>query len=188
MKYVTLIFLTFFSLGAQGQTDEDLQNMSKEELIKRYKQLKQQEQRAVEEDFGFGQIFKQMNKSFKNLFNDPFLRGLEEDDFGGIGIRSDLNIKQYEKDNNYIIEIDTTSIDQESLKIDIKAGIISVKGKTRIEKKNQQGGGQSYMQYESSFSKSFPIPRDADEEKVQIKNEQQSVKIIFPKKKTGKMI
>ena len=186
----SLLFLIFISLSsiAMSQSEEDLQKLSKEELIKKYRELQRKNQQSTEEDFGFGQIFKQMNKSLKNLLNDPFLRGLEDDDLGVFGMDSDLKMHQYEKDGKYIVEIDTTNIDQESLKININNGIISISGKTKIEEKKQQTNGQSFMQFESTFSKSFPVPQNADEEKVDIINEKGAVKIIFPMKRQGKMI
>ncbi len=186
------LFLFYFLLPCitTAQTDEQLENMSKEELIELYKKL-QNQKRHEHPSTGFEGLFREMSKRMQNMFNDPFLQGLEDDDFMsmGMGIGSQgPEIKNYRKGDQYIVEINTTNIDKSSLKLNIKNGMISISGKTRIDKKNEGSGSQSFMQYESSFSQSFPVPDGADEEKVDIKTEENKMILSFPPKKIGKVI
>lgn len=192
MKFFFLLLL--FVTSAYSQTDAELEKLSKEELIQKYKELKKRQlppDPFADDDMGFGKMFERMQKRFQNFFDDPFYGNLAPgiDPIKGLDMDSSgPQITQKEDDESVTIILNTNNLDKETLKLDIKNGMIQISGKTRVEQKNQTQGAQSFMQYESSFQQSFPVPTDVEADKVEIKNEKDEIRLVFPRKKAGKII
>jgi HSP20 family molecular chaperone IbpA len=96
--------------------------------------------------------------------------------FGEVG-----RLETSENDQFIIYEIFLDQVDKNSMKIDIKEGQITLSGQTKIEKENQGQFGTSKSISISSFTRSFPAPRDVKTEEVQIENKENSVVLKFPK-------
>lgn len=94
--------------------------------------------------------------------------------FGGGNVNE---ISQKEDENFVYYEIRSPGLKKEDLKIEIAGGIIQISGK--VEKKNSDGGSQSY--FSSSFNRSFPIPNNVDPQKVEMLQEGEAIILKFPK-------
>ncbi|MEK6625603.1 MAG: Hsp20/alpha crystallin family protein, partial [Bdellovibrionota bacterium] len=94
----------------------------------------------------------------------------------------DTNIESKEDDKNYYFEVDLTNIDQNSLKMDIKDGYLYVTGEMKKETQEQSNMGVSSSMVMSSFSKTVPIPSDANPKKAKIEQHDTVLTITLPKR------
>ena len=102
--------------------------------------------------------------------------------FGNLVDTPDTNIESKEDDKNYYFEIDLTNIDQNSLKMDIKDGYLYVTGEMKKETQEQSNMGVSSSMVISSFSKTVPIPSDANPKKAKIEQHDAVLPITLPKR------
>ena len=115
--------------------------------------------------------------AFTDEIFDQMAQGLQGmGTFGEVG-----RLETSENDQFIIYEIFLDQVDKNSLKIDIKNGQITLTGQARIEKENQGQFGTSKSVSVSSFTRSFPAPREVKTEEVQIENKENSVVLKFPK-------
>jgi HSP20 family protein len=76
-----------------------------------------------------------------------------------------------ESDDAYIIELAAPGLNKEELSIDIKDGIIIIKG-VKEESKNEEGPQYKRREFNySSFTRSFTIPEDVKTDQISAKQE-----------------
>lgn len=212
-KTIFILFISFLiplipqALG-QDHGNEDLNNLTKEELLKRHKKLLNSIKKNKKEstsppsqnfnspfddpffgdDMGISDMIRNMRKKFEGFLSNPQMDPF--DNFGSMGLKRENGpqIKTREDDKNIFIEIDTKNIDKNSLSITIKDGHIKISGKSVIEKRKQGSGTQSISRSESNFSKTFPVPKEAKEDEAKIENSNQKIIISFPKKRPKQII
>lgn len=139
------------------------------------------------------------NDDFFNTSNDPFesmrkMREQMEKQFDsphtGSGIFDSWfekrfgggNVEEITKreDNDFVYyDVKVSGLDQDKVKVSVSNGLISISGKT--EKKSDAGNTSNY--YSSTFNRSFPLPPNVEETKVQMEQEKDKVIIKFPKTK-----
>jgi len=129
------------------------------------------------------QILRKQRDAFNNM--NPFLKMQKQlGNFNknsmslSFGNLDSLKVKQREDDQNVYLEIDSKDIDQDSLNINIKNGIIQISG--QIEKITKTKYGSS--SFSSSFNESKQVPAGTDEAKVEITNSNNKIILKFPKK------
>lgn len=96
--------------------------------------------------------------------------GFEDGSAGEITTRED--------DKNIYYDISIEGVDMSKLKVDIKNGMISISGEA--EQKSEDSSQPSY--FKSEFHRSFPVPPNADADKVRAENSKDKLTIVFPKK------
>jgi HSP20 family molecular chaperone IbpA len=164
MKFCLFVLITFSLAQPQGPQDP---------VLKRLEQQLQRSQHMFEKFFK-DDFFKGMDQQFQN---HPFFRGndLIEDDWGrGLG-----GIKTSWKDveNAKVLIINGNISGEDPLDIQVKNGMISIKG--IVKKEVQQNGKKSHHQYQ--FQRSYSVPRGADIAKMSIEKKNDSeIWLIFP--------
>ncbi|MEC7276571.1 MAG: Hsp20/alpha crystallin family protein [Bdellovibrionota bacterium] len=134
------------------------------------------------------QMQKRMNKVFGNsmlgsgmlgssLFDNSFF---DSNRFGGM-TSDGLKVEEYEDDEFKYVEVIADGIDKNSININISDGMISISGEIRRTDDNQSTNSRSMSHFVSSFSRSFNIPRDVNEENVKIETEENKIVIKFPR-------
>ena len=90
-------------------------------------------------------------------------------------------LEKKENKNEIIFEVDLKTVDENSLKIDISNGQLSVEGTNKFQQQDQRDSSFHSTTMYSSFSQNFPIPKNVDAGKAKIEKEDGKLKIIFPK-------
>lgn len=186
MRYL-LIFLISLNLFAQDNLDK----LSKEEILKQHRELLKKFQQAQKElessrtdpfndpvfddDMGLDNMMKSMHRRFQNFFGDQMNMPTDLP-------KPDINIVEREDEKNKYIDIDLKNIDKKSFNLKIENGMVNFSGKSQIEKKEQGQNKNSFMKMESFFNKTISVPLGVEENKAEVKNKEDKITIIFPKK------
>jgi HSP20 family protein len=122
---------------------------------------------------------------FDDFFNDRFfgpgLMNFGSPFLSGSNQIPSANIQ--ETNNEYIVELSVPGLKREDFKVDIEDNVLTVSSETREEKKSEE---KNYKRKEfsySSFTRSFSLPENVAEEKINAKYTDGVLEITIPKKK-----
>lgn len=149
-------------LAGAGEDDEKAMREEMEEAEKQMQAMRRQ-------FFGGTDPFEEARRMHGGL-----LRG-----FPGMAITmggEDQEIVEKEDDKAVYYEI--SGVDQTKLSTKVEDGMLTIEGRTKQEK--GQGGFRATMQ--SSFHRSFPLPPNVDERKMEMSSEGDKVILKFPKR------
>ena len=90
-------------------------------------------------------------------------------------------VDSWEDDQFIYLKFKLGQINKNSLNLQIKDGLVTVKGQTKIENTTQNQFGSSTSISISSFNKTFPVPEGVKEEEVQIDHQDGALILKFPK-------
>lgn len=150
----------------------------------------------------FSRLFEEQNKRMNELMKDFFDRS-QESRFGGFpsldsessmphglqfhsGLRgfSGGDIQKIEEPGKVIFKLKGPGIDASALDVKVDRGMVNISGQVR---QDQQSEGQDQFFQStsiSSFSRSFPLPHDADPLSVKIdKDDEGHIKIVFDRRR-----
>jgi HSP20 family protein len=122
--------------------------------------------------------FRNMEDFMREFSMMPSLRGMEAEP----RIRMDVS----ETDDAYTVKADIPGVKKEDIKIAVEGNSVSIQAETREEKEEKEGGkvvrserycGQQY--------RSFALPSEVDEDKVQARYENGVLTLSLPKKAGG---
>lgn len=119
--------------------------------------------------------------SIDNIFDDFFgqSRGLSH--FTASANVPSVNIK--EKDNEFEVSLAIPGLSKDDCDIEVENGVLTISSEKENENKNEEKGKYSKYEYNySSFSRSFTLPENIDEEKIEAETKNGELKIILPKK------
>ncbi len=136
-------------------------------------------QRNFQDDDLMGQFIEMRKKMLQLLEEEGGTPNLAFDQTNDM---ADSKIGSREDDKNYYYDVDLGEIDQNSLKMDIKDGYIYINGEMKKEEKEESKLGVSSRTMVSSFSKTVPIPSDAEAKKAKIEQKNSILTITIPKK------
>jgi HSP20 family protein len=133
---------------------------------------------------------KKRNGSFPRMRNDYFTNRLFfprlfdiDDDFFGNGMSTPpANVTETEKE--YTIELSVPGMNKEDIKVDLEEGVLTVSSEREEEKKSEE---KNYHRREfsySSFKRTFTLPENADETKINAKYENGMLRVSIPKSET----
>jgi HSP20 family protein len=123
---------------------------------------------------------KEMDKIFNNMTSNFSTMPEFEKFFDDMNISPALNIE--DKKDSYEIHINIPGSDKNSIKINVKDGMLSVEAKT---KKLSDKKSSNFLQkeiYEGSFVRRISVPKDADTDKLSSDYKNGILKITIPKK------
>lgn len=109
---------------------------------------------------------------FKDIF-DSFFEGSVYNTNYGINSYKSTNVSNNEKD--YTVEVAVPGLTKEDLKISLEDNTLTISYEKEKNNKNYS--------FVSSFSKSYTLPEDSDDENISAKVENGILKIIIPKTK-----
>ena len=95
-------------------------------------------------------------------------------------------IDLYETDEFYLIGVDLPGVDEKNIKIEVENGRLSLSGERVRERGPDEG---KFMRFERSygqFMRTFQLPQNADESKIQARNSNGVLEIMIPKAEVAK--
>jgi HSP20 family protein len=121
-----------------------------------------------------------------DFFNDPFftpsLERFPSPFMTGLSEMPSANLR--ETNNEYIVELSVPGMNKGDFNVDIQDGVLTVSSEKEEESKNDD---KDYKRREfsySSFSRSFTLPENANEERVEAKYTDGILEVKIPKKET----
>ena len=86
-----------------------------------------------------------------------------------------------ESDNHYLISVDLPGVKEEDIKVDVHLGQLSISGKRHSRSRTERNGGQFFERSFGEFRRSFTLPNEVDQDKVQARFENGVLEIFIPK-------
>ncbi|MEN0059796.1 MAG: Hsp20 family protein [Bdellovibrio sp.] len=133
------------------------------------KKMREQMDKRMEK---FGIKPHSMTNPFDSWFSDKFGGGTVND------------ISKREDDNFVYYDIKIEDLNSTSINTKIENGYITITG--TVEKKSGSDGEESSSQsiYKSTFNRTFPLPENVDENKMEMTPEKNKITLKFPKRNT----
>ncbi|WP_136416478.1 Hsp20/alpha crystallin family protein [Herbaspirillum sp. ST 5-3] len=122
--------------------------------------------------------FRNMDDFFKEFSMMPSLRGMEAEP----RIRMDVS----ETEQAYQIKADIPGVKKEDIKVAIDGNVVSIRAETKEEKEEKMEGNmvRKERHYGEQY-RSFTLPQDVDESKVEAKYQDGVLSLMLPKKAGG---
>ncbi|WP_292936303.1 Hsp20/alpha crystallin family protein [Noviherbaspirillum sp.] len=122
--------------------------------------------------------FRNMDDFFKEFSMMPSLRGMEAEP----RIRMDVS----ETEQAYQIKADIPGVKKEDIKVAIDGNVVSIRAETKEEKEEKTEGNmvRKERHYGEQY-RSFTLPQDVDESKVEAKYQDGVLSLMLPKKAGG---
>lgn len=138
----------------------------------------------------FNNFFKEHRKNFSNLLSDDFFskdpfKEMQlfherfEKQMNNIQGTSSYDISEREDSQNVYYDIKVPDINSTSIKTNVENGQLTITG--TIEKKNENESASAQSFFKSSFQRSFPLPDNVDQHKMEMTNENDKIVLKFPK-------
>lgn len=137
----------------------------------------------------FTEMFEEQNRRMNDMFNQFFER--HHGDFGdlqGLQFRSQLGghsqteIRKIEDDRHIIFELDEQGIDLSALDVSMNGGMITISGQVRQDNQSEEGNQFFQSTSISSFSRSFPVPGDAEPHSMRVEKSEGVIQVIFDRR------
>lgn len=92
----------------------------------------------------------------------------------------------HETKDFYLISVDVPGIDQNNIKVDVEDGRLTVSGERTREEHKEDGMFQRFEKSYGRFVRSFQLPQNIDEGKIQARSENGVLEIMVPKTEQAK--
>jgi HSP20 family protein len=92
----------------------------------------------------------------------------------------------YETEKEYLIKLDLPELTKEEVKVFVEDGVLSIQGERKKEKEEK---GKKFLRIERSygtFLRTFTVPPDADETKIDAEFREGLLKVHLPKSEKAK--
>lgn len=126
----------------------------------------------------------EMERTFDDLWTDP---GTQRSTQTTLSQRFIPAVDLHETKDGYLMSFDLPGINESDIKIEVHDGRLTVHGERRAEHKEEREGG--YRRIEKSYGKferTFTLPPQIDEAKVQARFENGVLEILVPKGESAK--
>ncbi len=123
---------------------------------------------------------------FRREFDDLVHRFFGEEPARFFGRDFSPSVDIVEKDNEVLITAEIPGIDQKDLEVDLTGGVLTIKGEKKDEREEK---GENYHRVErsfGSFSRSFTLPCEVQEDKVESKYKDGVLSLTLPKQEASK--
>jgi HSP20 family protein len=104
-------------------------------------------------------------------------------DFGGDW---SPKVDLFEKDGNYHLTAEVPGMSKDDISVSIHEGLVTVSGKKESSKEEKENDYYMKETQYGSFSRSFRLPGEVDEEKVDATYKDGVLTVVMPKKEDGK--
>ncbi len=125
--------------------------------------------------------FKHVDRFFNDDFFNP-AQFLNSDSDTSFSPAADI----YEEENTIVIKTDLPGMSRKNIDLDLKDGVLTIKGKRESEKEEEQ---ESYFRKErsfGSFSRSFSLPDTVDQDDIKAEFKDGVLMVELPKKEKVK--
>ena len=133
----------------------------------------------------FQKLQEDMNRVFES-FNQRFFSNIEIPSIGDFNTGAfSMSVKTdvIDKGDRYIIKANLPGVDRESIKVEVKDNILSIKAETKKEKEEKKGDKLIRQErFIGSFYRAMSLPDDADSDHLKTEYKDGVLTIIIPKK------
>jgi HSP20 family protein len=88
-----------------------------------------------------------------------------------------------ETDGEYLIKAALPEIDRKDVHVSVDGGRVTISGERKMDKEEEDATQHRIESFYGTFSRSFALPSDVDEEKITAKSENGVLKVHLPKTK-----
>jgi len=123
-------------------------------------------------------IFESFHKRFFSNIEIPTIGDLNSGAFS-MSVKTDV----IDKGDKYVIKANLPGVDKNSIKVEVKNNILSIKAETKQEKEEKKGDKIIRQErFIGSFYRAMSLPDDADSDKLTTEYKDGVLTIIIPKK------
>lgn len=111
------------------------------------------------------------------------------------GRRDDLNrstasfipaVDLHETKDFYLISADLPGVDLKDVKVNVEQGRLTIEGSREHENKSEDGLFKRFERSYGTFQRSFQLPQNVDENKIQARSENGVLEVMIPKAEVAK--
>lgn len=125
-----------------------------------------------------------LHEGITRLFEDTVQgRHYDGDFFSGTWVPA---IDMYETENDIVIKAELSGVTKEDIDIEVKDGILSLKGERKKDKDIKEENYHRVERYYGSFHRRFTLPSHVDSGKVKAKFKDGLLEITLPKAEVAK--
>jgi len=121
-----------------------------------------------------------LREKMNRLFEDTFAARGEEKDLMASTWTPSVDI--YETENEVVLTAEIPGIEDKDIEIKIENSTLSIKGERKLEKETKEENYHRIERAYGSFYRSFTIPHNVNQDKIQAEHENGVLKITMPKK------
>lgn len=121
-----------------------------------------------------------LREKMNRLFEDAFAARGEEKDLMASTWTPSVDI--YETENEVVLTAEVPGIEDKNIEIKIEDNTLSIKGERMLEKETKEENYHRIERAYGTFYRSFTIPHNVDQDKIQAEHESGVLKITMPKK------
>lgn len=98
---------------------------------------------------------------------------------GAVQWRPVANIS--ETDKEYVIKAELPEVEKKDVEVTVHDGVITIRGERRFERTDDSEKQHRVESFYGTFARSFSLPADADESKIQAESKDGVLKVRIPK-------
>jgi HSP20 family protein len=121
-----------------------------------------------------------LREKMNRLFEDTFAARGEEKDLMASTWTPSVDI--YETENDVVLTAEIPGIEEKDIEIKIEDNTLSIKGERKLEKETKEENYHRIERAYGTFYRSFTIPHNVDQNKIQAEQENGVLKITMPRK------
>lgn len=87
----------------------------------------------------------------------------------------------HESDDFYLLSVDVPGMSDKDIKIDVHQGRLTLRGERKFEHREEQKGFHRFERSYGTFERSFQLPADVKEDKIQARYENGVLEVMVPK-------
>lgn len=130
-------------------------------------------------------LFAEMDRMFDEFFNRRWLRPLGwPRAFAEIGELPSVDVVDREQD--VLVRVAVPGYRKEDIEVSVSNGVLTIKGETKSEKKEEKGDYYAAEIMQGAFSRSIALPAEVQEEKASASLKDGILELVFPKAEKSK--
>jgi HSP20 family protein len=131
---------------------------------------------------GNGKAFPSLiNDFFSDPFFTPSMERFPSPFTSGLNEMPSANLR--ETNNEYIVELSAPGLNKEDFNVDLQDGVLTISSEKEEEENKDEGKDYKRREFSySSFARSFTLPENISEEKIEAKYNNGVLEVKIPKK------
>lgn len=125
-----------------------------------------------------------LREKMNRLFEDAVTARGEEKDM--ISSTWTPSVDIYETGNEIVLTAEVPGIDEKDIDIKIENNTLSIQGERKFEKETKEENYHRIERSYGSFFRSFTIPHNVDQDKIEAEHEGGVLRVVMPKKPESK--